>query len=267
MASLLEEIVHLGSGRRIRGGLLANAYPLPDGWEHGITFLGVGCSEPQITGACEVVDRTEVRPGAPGVFEPIYVDQSSACSMLSKVRNVDIATDRLESTTEWALGRALATGLGSSNPSFEDADSISFSDDPGNVGLSVVNAISCLEQSAANAGFGAEVFLHAPLRAAAYLANAGMMTEDYYSPSGFRWILSPGYPASGPEEITIWATGSVFASVTAAETLISSATGAAPVGWRTNTAAAYRQRLGLAAFDPCLNLSATFTVPPCSGGS
>jgi hypothetical protein len=262
----LAERVSLANGARIRGGLLANAYPLPPGWENGVSFLGVGCQEPAIVGPCVITDRTETRPGDASIFEPIFVNQSAGCSMLSHIGEVNIAANRLESTTEWALGRALATGVGSNNPALADAENISSVSDPANVGLSAVQAVSCLEQAAADVGFGAEVFLHAPLRAAAYLANAGMMTEDYMSPSGFQWIISPGYPVEG-DDVTIWATGSVFASVTPAEALINGATGQAPQGWRTNSGAAYAQRLGLAAFDPCLNLSATFTVPACTGGS
>jgi hypothetical protein len=221
--------------------------------------LGVGCSEPSITGVCEVIDRVEVRPNDASIFEPIYIDQSAACSMLSKVGVVDIATDRLEATTEWALGLALAEGTLTNNPSFADADNIASAEDP-------VAAVSCLEQAVANLGFGAEVFLHAPFRAAAYLRTNHLLNDDWMSPAGLRWIISPGYP-SGDELVTIWATGSIFASVTEAETLINPATGAAPVGWRVNTASAFRQRLGMVAFDPCLNLSATFTVPLCTGGS
>jgi hypothetical protein len=213
-----------------------------------------------------VTDRTEVRPNGAPIFEPIFIEQSSACSTLSKVHNVDIATNRLEATSEWALGQALATGVGSDNPSFADADSVSVVEDIDNIGLAVVQSISCLEQAVADFGFGAEAVLHAPLRAAAYLANARMMTDDYFSPSGMKWILSPGYPVED-DVITVWATGSVFAGVGDAYTLTDGVTGRPPVGWRTNTAAAYRQRLGLAAFDPCLLLAASFTVPVCSGGS
>lgn len=256
----------LGNGRRIRGGILANAYPLPEGWENGISFLGVGCEEPNITAPCVVMDRTEVRPGDASVFDPIFIHQSAACSMLSKLGLVDIAADRLEATTEWALGQALATGIGSGNPSLQDATSVALWEDAADVALAVVSSVACLEQGAADAGFGAEVFLHAPLRAAAFLANAGMMTEDYLSPAGFQWIISPGYPVDG-DAVTMWATGGVFASVTDAQPMINPATGQAPVGWRTNTGSAIAQRLGMAAFDPCLNLSATFTVPACTGGS
>lgn len=256
---ILAERTSLGNGARIRGGLLANAYPLPDGWEHGITFLGTGCSEPELSGPCTITDRTEVRPGAANIFEPIFINQSSGCSMLSKVGNVDIATNRLESTTEWALGRALALGAGD-NPALADGTSIS-------TGASFIEAVSCLEQAAADVGFGAEVFLHAPLRAAAFLMEKSLVMDGLFSPSGFQWIFSPGYPTTSETEVTIWATGSVFAGVNAAETLVDGVTGQPPVGWRQNTAAAYRQRLGLAAFDPCLNLSATITVNACTGGS
>lgn len=257
--STLAEAIDLGSVGFIRGGLLANAYPLPDGWENGIAFLGTGCAEPQISAPCTITDRTEVRPGDASVFEPIFIEQSSACSMLSKIGNVDIAANRLDATTEWALGRALASGSGSTNPALFDGESVS-------TGSDVVAAISCIEQAAADVGFGAEVFLHAPLRAAAFLAEKSQIIDGMFSPSGFRWIFSPGYPADA-NSVTIWATGSVFASVSPAETLVDGVTGLPPVGWRQNTGAAYRQRIGLAAFDPCLNLSATFTVPACTGGS
>lgn len=270
MSDLLVERVDLGNGFRIRGGLLANAYPLPDGWEHGVSFRGTGCSEPQITGPCAITDRTETRPGDDNVFEPIFIAQSAACSMLSKVGTVDMAANRLEATSEWALGRSLATGVGSSNPSLADAENVAAMDDD-NYELSVVNAVSCLEQAAADLGFGAEIMLHAPMRAASYLAKAGVMSESYYSASGLPWIISPGYPVetSGDETtITIWATGSVFAALGDAYLLTDGVTGARPYGWRINTDAAFQQRVGLAAFDPCLNISASFTVPACiPGGS
>lgn len=268
---LLHERTDLGNGRRSPGGLLENAYTLPDGWENGIAFLGTGCSEPEIVAPCVVTDRTETRPGDANIFEPIWINQSAGCSTLSQIGTVDIARDRLESTTEWALGRALATGAGSNNPALADAENVhSAAYDPATVAFNVVHSVACIEQAAADVGFGAEVFLHAPVLAAAFLANTGMMTDDYRSPAGYRWIISPGYPvapADGGTAISIWATGSVFAAVTPAQTLVDGGTGQAPTGWRYNTDAAYRQRLGLSAFDPCLNLSATFTVPACIGGS
>lgn len=251
----LAERVDLSPVARIPGGLLEAAYALPAGWEGGVAFLGTGCTEPEIVAPCVITDRTEIRPGDALVFEPIFINQSAACSTLSKIGAVDVAANRLESTTEWALARALATGVGSTNPSLEDAEVVTDA-------ASVVDAVACLEQAAADSGFGAEVFLHAPMRAAAYLASEGLLTPDFLSPSGLRWIVSPGYPGSGTE-ISIWATGAVWASVTDAYSLVDGPAS----GWRHNTDAAYNQRLGLAAFDPCLNLTATFTVAACNGGS
>jgi hypothetical protein len=180
---------------------------------------------------------------------------------MSKVGTVDMAADRLESTTEWAVGRLLSMGAGTTNTSFADATLVHASDDD-NPALGAANAVSCIEQAAADYGFGAEVFLHAPLRAAAYLASMNL-NVDGYSPSGFPWILSPGYTTED-EAVTIWATGTVWASVTAP---FDPNTRTPSAGWRINLDATYAQRLALAAFDPCLNLAASFAVPQCNGGS
>ncbi len=269
MTNTLQEIVRLPQGRRTSGGLLARALPLPDGWENGgITFRDIACHEPEVFGVCDVTDRLGVRPDV-AVFEPVFVSASAACSLLSQIGSVNMAMDRLEATTEWGLGRSLATGLGSSNPSFADATVVhaGTSDLPGEV----IAAVSCLEQAAADLGFGAEVVLHAPARAAAYLRSVMLIEDDTHtSPAGHPWIISPGYPVdaeSGDDTIvTIWATGSVFAGASDAYPLLA-AGGRAPVGWRINLDEAFAQRLALAAFDPCLNLSASFVVPACIGGS
>lgn len=270
MTNTLQERVRLPQGRRSPGGLLMRALPLPPGWEEGgITFRQLGCAEPEILSVCEVVDRTGLRPGVTPIFEPIWISASAACSMLSQIGSTNIAMDRLEATSEWALGRALATGLGSTNPSFADADVVhaDAADD-------VVAAVSCLEQAAADFGFGAEVVLHAPPRAMAYLHSNHLAYEEdglCYSPSGHPIIVSSGYPVeieSGADTtITIWATGSVFAGVSDAYPLDNGQTGRPQPGWRMNLDEAFAQRVGLAAFDPCLNLSASFVVPACIGGS
>jgi hypothetical protein len=257
---MLHEPVDLGSGRRLPGGILAQALPLPDGWENGIGFLGTGCQEPEIVIPCAVVDRTEIRPGEGVFFEPIFVNQSSACSTLSKLGHTDIAADRLESTTEWALGRLLATGVGTTNPTLADADLVSAS-------AEAVDAMSCLEQAIADVGFGADAVIHVPFRAAAYLRQQYLISDSGLSPAGIPIIISPGYPVDDDESVSLWATGPVFAGVTAAYLLVDGVTGLPPMKWRQNTDAAYQQRLALAAFDPCLNLTVTFTVPACTGGS
>jgi hypothetical protein len=242
------------------GGILAQALPLPDGWENGVGFLGTGCQEPEFHLPCVVTDRTEIRPGEGVFFEPIFVQQSSACSTLSKLGHTDIAADRLESTTEWALGRLLATGAGTTNPALADADLIT-------AGTAAVDAMSCLEQAIADVGFGADAVIHVPFRAAAYLRSQDLIDDNGLSPARIPIIISPGYPVPEVDEVSLWATGPVFAGVTTAYPLVDGVTGLPPMKWRQNTDAAYAQRLALAVFDPCLNLTVTFPVTVCTGGS
>jgi len=267
VTDLLQNDVGLRSAGRARYGLLAVANPLPQGWENGgIAFRSVGCEAPEIIAICDVVDSTEIRPGDNAVFEPIFIRQTAACAAMSKIGSVDMAGNRLSSTTEWALGRALVTGAGSSNPALADATLVHDATDD-NPTIAAISAVSCIEQTAADLGFGAEITLHAPFRAASYLTAANLLV-DGLSPTGNPWIISPGYPGSddgsaADSVIRIWATGPVWAGVTGM--FPASSTG--PLGWRQNYDAAIAYRLGMAAFDPCLNLSATFTVPACIGGS
>jgi hypothetical protein len=162
----------------------------------------------------------------------------------------------------------LATGLGSPNPSLADAEIVHTGPDTSAID-GIVGAVACIEQAAADFGFGAEVVLHAPAKAAALLAYS-RLNLDGLSPMGHRWILSPGYPAeTGGDEtiLSIWATGTVWAAVSEQYSLLDPSTGQRPVDWRINLDAAFAQRLGLAAFDPCLNLTANFVVPACNGES
>lgn len=213
------------------------------------------------------MDTTAARPGAAAIFEPIWIRQSAACSTISQIGTIPISLNRLEGTTEYALGLALATGVGSDNPSFADATIVQVAEADIPV-IAAISAVGCLEQAAANLGFGAEVVLHAPVGAAAWL-TAGNLMIDGYSPAGHQWIISPGYPGGevdgDNQVISIWATGTVWAGVSESYVLRDPATGMNPIGWQTNYDAAYAQRLGLAAFDPCLNLAATFQVPVCQG--
>jgi hypothetical protein len=196
----------------------------------------------------------------------VFITASAACSLMSQIGSVNMSSDRLEATTEWGLGRLLATGLGGSNPSLADATVVHAATDD-----DVVSAVSCLEQAAADLGFGAEIVLHAPPRAAAYLSANHLLDEMFVSPAGHPWIISSGYPVeaeSGNDTIvTIWATGTVWAGVSPAYVLRDGQTGQPPPNWRMNLDEAYAQRLGLAVFDPCLVIAASFVVPACIGGS
>jgi hypothetical protein len=267
---LLEQPVELSQGRRTGGGIIGNTYPLPDGWENGVTFYGAGCTEPQIVAPCAVMDTVGARPGGPDIFEPIWIRQSAACSMLSHVGVIDLARQRLNATSEWALGRALQAGIGTGNVALSDAEVIHSITTPSeNLVIDAIAAVSCLEQAVADTGFGAEAFLHAPPRAASWLSAANL-NVDGYSPAGHRWIISSGYQGVTVDDettISLWATGTVFSAVSNREVLRDPSTGRPPIGWQTNSDEAIAQRLGLAAFDPCLLVASTFVVPACVGGS
>lgn len=255
----LSEVVELSSATRTGQGLLTRALPLPTGWETGIRFRPVGCELPEILGDCVTEDAPDAVRVAEGVeVRPVYIRQSAECSTLSMTMPGDRANERLIGTVEWGLGRLLAEGFGVfPNPSFADAVNVVTADDP-------VAALSCLEQAVADLGYGNRAFLHAPYRAAAYLRDRWGINDAYQSPSGHQWVISAGYPAADAETVTIWATGPVWAAVGAVETF--DRNNAVP-RFRLNADEAFSQRLALAAFDPCINLSATFSVAACSGGS
>lgn len=259
MSDVLLERVALPQGRRLRGGILDSALPLPEGWELGVRFRTIGCSPPEVLGVCDVGDTVGARP-AFAEFQPSFIRQTAMCALMSQIGTEDLALNRLEATTEWGLGQMLAEGLGSANPSLADATVVHTAAVGG-----VVDALSCLEQAVADTGYGAAAVLHASFRAAAYL-RANHLIEDGFSPAGMPWIISPGYPADD-EEVTIWATGAVWASVEGMYALTDPQTGQRPVDWQINTDATFTQRLGLVAFDPCLNLAANFAVPACTGDS
>jgi hypothetical protein len=269
MTDILLERVALPQGRRLRGGLLDTADALPEGWQQGIRFRTIGCSPPEVLGVCEVGDPTDMRPSS-AEFRPAVIRQNAACALMSRVGTTDLALNRSEATVEWGLGRMLATGGGTEvglngpNPALLDATVVTdVSDDD------VVAAVSCLEQAVADTGYGAAAVLHAPFRAAAFLRNAHLLDPDTrLSPAGMPWVISPGYPVDDDgTTVTIWATGPVWADVEEGYVLIDPQTGERPVDFRTNLDAAYVNRLGLAAFDPCLNLAANFVAPACTGES
>ncbi len=265
MSDTLLERVALPQGRRLRGGILDMADALPNGWELGIRFRTIGCVPPEVIGICDVGDPENARPSS-AEFQPAFIRQNAACALMSQVGTTDLALNRLEATTEWGLGQMLATGIGGTNPSLADATLIHAA-----AAGDAVDAMSCLEQAVADTGYGAAAVLHTSYRGAAYLATNHIVdrySEDgwAYSPTGLPIIISSGYPAE-TDTVTIWATGPVWASVEGMYVLRDSQTGQRPVDWQTNTDAAYTQRLGLAAFDPCLNLAATFAVPACNGES
>lgn len=230
------------------GGLLGSALSAPDGWGQGLSIPFYGCGEPLLQERCVTANDTAHR--AVGVeFHPFGISQGATGSTLSRLDQERHASGRLDATTEWAVARQLATdSLGLGTPSFEDGFSLGVVSNG-----DFVLAIATLEQAAADAGFGAQWWLHAPIKAAAFLVDNHQM-RDEKSPSGAPWVISPGYPVEGPTTIRLWATGPVWAGVSDPFVLQS-------IDWSVNDDTAYANRDAIVAFDPCINFYIDITIP------
>lgn len=230
------------------GGLLGMALPAPQGWTQGLSIPFYGCGEPLLQNRCVTANDEPYRTSVAD-FYPFGISQGATCSTLSRLDQKRHAEGRLDSTTEWAVARQLATDQ-------LNLDTVSFAD-----GLSLgtvadgdfVLAVATLEQAAADAGFGAQWWLHGPIKAAAYLARYKQL-KDGMSPSGAPWVISPGYPVQGPTTIRLWATGPVWAAVDDPFVVND-------IDRRGNEDTAYAERSAIAAFDPCVNLYIDITVP------
>jgi hypothetical protein len=247
MSQTLAEVAEVDVDPR-KGGLLGMALPAPDGWDRGLSIPFYGCTEPVLQDRCATANDVPTRGGV-AAFAPFGISQGATCSTLSRLDQKAHATGRIDSTTEWAVARQLATNvLGLDSPSFDDGDSL------GTVaGGDFVLAVATLEQAAADTGFGSMWWLHAPIKAAAFLARYDLLNGTR-SPTGAPWVISPGYPVEGPTTIRLWATGPVWASVDEPFVLNE-------IDRRGNEDTAYAQRSAIAAFDPCVNLFIDITVP------
>lgn len=230
--------------------LLEAALAAPSGWQRGLSVPWYSCGEPIVRDKCvSAVD--EPHRVAVADYAPFPIEQGSTCSTLSKLPHEDFARARLDNTTEWALGRQLQSDpAATGSPKLEDATSLGVVAD-----ADFVTALGCLEQAAADAGFGSQWWLHAPMRAASYLGRYRLLV-DGHSPSGAPWVLSPGYTPTDATTVTLWASGPVWAAVDEPDTH-------AAVDWRVNDDTAWALRAGIVAMDPCLLLSIDITVPAC----
>ncbi len=242
---------------RMPGGVLARALPAPAGWERGgLSIPFYGCGEPVLRDKCVDAEDVPHRAADAASFAAIPIEQGVTCSLTGPEAGAAQVRDRFTATAEWALGRQLQTDqTDSGSPSLQDAVSIGVVGDANFVG-----AVGCLEQAAADAGFGSRFMLHAPVRAAAYLAANGLLDVNGTSPTGAQWIISSGY-LPDPEEtgtnVRLYATGLVWASIDTPEIL----TGL--VDYRTNGVDDWARGVGVVAFDPCVLTAIDVTVGAC----
>lgn len=245
MSQMLLDTVEVDVTPR-KGGLLGAALPAPGGWSQGLAIPFYGCGEPLLQDYCVTANDVS-HPQADAVFYPFGVSQGAFCSTLGRQDQSRHAEGRLDATTEWAVARQLATNaLGLDTPSFADGTSLGTVAD-GDFTL----AVATLEQAAADAGYGAQWWLHAPVKAAPYLKD---FIDNGASLTGAPWVISPGYPVQGPTTIRLWATGPVWVSVADPFVL-------QDVDRNTNQDTAYANREAIVAFDPCINLYIDVTVP------
>lgn len=247
MSQTLAEVAEVEVDTR-KGGLLGLALPAPQGWDRGLSIPFYGCGEPILQDRCVTANDEPYRQGVAD-FAPFGITQGATCSTLSRIDQKKHASGRLDSTTEWAVARQLATNvLGLDSPSFDDGESLGTVADE-----DFVLAVATLEQAAADRGFGSMWWLHAPIKAAAYLARYDLLNGTR-SPTGAPWVISPGYPVEGPTTIRLWATGPVWAGVDEPFVLND-------IDRRGNEDTAFANRSAIAAFDPCVNLFIDITVP------
>lgn len=244
MTTLMETVEVEVSPRK--GGLLGAALPAPDGWPQGLTIPFYGCGEPLLQDYC--VTANDVTHGIDAVgFYPFGVSQGASCSTLGRLDQARHAEGRLDATTEWAVARQLATnGLNLDTPYLNGGTSL------GTVGgADFTLAVATLEHAASEAGFGAQWWLHAPVKAAPYLKD---FIEDGESLAGAPWVISPGYPVPDATTIRLWATGPVWVGV--ADPYVMQ-----DVDRNTNRDTAYANREAIVAFDPCINFYIDVTIP------
>ena len=243
---------------RARGGLLAAALTAPEGWEQGLQVPFYGCGEPIVRNKCITAEDEAHRPNV-GEFPSFPIEQGSTCSTLSRLPHDQFALGRLDATTEWALGRQLQSDLAETGaPKLDDGTNLGLVELEPLVVIpfAMAFALGCLEQAAADTGFGERVWIHTTVKGATWLGASSLIDANGFTPAGSRIVISPGYQNPSEEAIRFWATGSVWAAVSSAQVMEGT-------DWRKNDATAYALRAGIVAFDPCINLSIDVHVPAC----
>jgi hypothetical protein len=220
-----------------KGGLADRGLSFPAGleWRTGIRFNSTGCIEPLLQDACNPTDKTPTGVGDEHEFLPTNVIQPVECATISNIDLERLARERLESTTEWALGQSLLLGTATEpdNPALSDAVATEY--------LCAEEALSKTMGLAAQASFGGALTVHLTVEAGAHLAER-IAAIDWAT-----FIISPGY-GTGTQ---IWVTGPTYVGVD--EEIVLSGTLQVQ-----NTQQEIAERLVLAAFDPCVLVSGTF---------
>lgn len=253
-------------------GLLAQALPLPDGWQRGgIGFEDPNCLAPTVMGQCPEVGE-ELKPTErveSDEFRTYTLIQAVACTTMGGTNVSAIAESEIARTGSFALARELLTGAASARdtPAAQDPNPtlVGTAVDLGADFTSVAASLGCLEASLAELNSG---------RGGVVLASIGWATqalaERVLWRDGARWrtvtgapvIISGGFDGRGPGDVTppadgaplyAYATTAVWAGVGTVDTY-------ADVNRSINTAAARAEQVALAAFSTCAVVAAAATT-------
>jgi hypothetical protein len=247
----LKTVIDLPAPTRAAGGLLSAARPLPAGWERGVLFNGSTCLGPQTWPFCppEASPPPEGKVYDPmgeiAEFEPFGIYQGIECTNFSANSAATAASEALNVTAEYQLGHELATGESTGNPSLADAVAAS-------PATSVAEGLATADAAAADGIFGRLAFIHVSPRMLTLLVGAQVVYREgrsWRSPNGHIVVASPGY---GTLADVIHVTAEVFASLGVPETMVD-------IDRAINQNFAQAEQIGLAAFDPCFNVSVEVT--------
>jgi len=220
-----------------KGGLVDRGLSFPAGleWRTGVRFNSTGCVAPLLQDACVPADKVPTGIGDEHEFLPTNAIQPVECSTINNIDLERLARERLDATTEWALGQSLLLGTATDpdNPALSDVAPVAYG--------CAAEALSKTLALAAQASFGTALTVHLTVEAAVLLYDQ-IANMDWVT-----FIVSPGY-GTGAQ---IWVTGPTYVGVDE-EIMLS---GVLQV---QNTQQFIAERLILAAFDPCVLVSGTF---------
>lgn len=237
---------------RMPGGVLSKALPAPPGWERGgLAIPFYGCGEPVLRDKCVTGTDIPNQNGDVASFPAFPIEQGSMCSTTGPDSVVTSAQSRFVSTAEWAVSRQLQQDLADTGaPKLDDAVSQGTM-----AGADFATSLGCLEQFAADTGFGAAWVVHTTVRGMAYLTGQNLVVNGL-TPSGARVIVGSGYENPSGTTVPMWVTGQVWASLSDTDVIET-------VAYQQNNIEAWARGVAVVAFDPCVLSLVLTTVPAC----
>lgn len=244
----------------VGGGILAQARPLPDGWERGLDFATEACLTAGEHVFCPTSPTEKTFQGTDlAQFFAYGIEVSVVCTTLggerARAEREARAFQALQVIEEFSVGHVLATGttqagVDTSNPALADATSLGTAADD-------VAALALIEDSLATNLRGHLGWIHVTPATLTRLVSATAVYLDdmgvWRSPTGHVVVASPGYVGNIDDEIV--ATTEVFASVGDIDLVET-------VDRADNRHLAVHEAPGLAVFDPCFNVSVGVSTSP-----